>query len=77
MKTNKPNDLTQTLLTASEMKTVVGLLEEDQVEHLRNNTRSSEIFLNSLNQLKQSGSKVIDRPAVVQTAFFLAAGGKE
>ena len=77
METKQLNQPTQTHLNEQELTEAVGLLEEDQREHLRNSEHSLTEFLVGLNQLKEQGSKAFLAPAVVQTVFFLAAGGKE
>ena len=77
MKTNKSSESTSQLLTESEITVALELLEVDQRDHLRNNSRSSTEFLDVLTEIKLDNSEMLSRPAVVQTAFFLAAGGKE
>jgi hypothetical protein len=64
-------------LTESEIRVALELLEVDQRDHLRNNSLSSTEFLDILTGVKLDNSEMLNRPAVVQTAFFLAAGGKE
>ena len=77
MKTNKSNDSTSQSLTESEIRVALELLEVDQRDHLRNNSQSLAEFLDNLTVVKLDNSEMLNRPAVVQTAFFLAAGGKE
>ena len=74
MNTNK--SISQSL-TESEIRVALELLEVDQRDHLRNNSMSSTEFLDILTGVKLDNSEMLNRPAVVQTAFFLAAGGKE
>ena len=59
------------------IRVALELLEVDQRDHLRNNSQSLKGFLDNLTGVKLDNSEMLNRPAVVQTAFFLAAGGKE
>jgi hypothetical protein len=77
MKAKQSSQPTQMHLNEQESTEALGLLEEDQRELLRNNKESLAFFLGSLNQLKEQGLKAFLGPSVVQTAFFLAVGGKE
>ena len=63
-------------LNEQELQQVAGFLDQDQRSHLWNNKDSLTEFLTLLNHLKEDGHLVI-QPSVIQTAFFLAAGGQE
>ena len=77
MKTNKLHYSTSQTLTELEIRVALELLDADQRDHLRNNSLSLTEFLDNLTGIKLDNSEMLSRPAVVQTAFFLTAGGKE